>query len=263
MSDACAWPGGARCAVTLGYDDSWAYHHSEVAPALERRGLRGTFYVTISTDPLRSPEPWRRVAAAGHELGNHSVNHPCRRDPPEGFQWLEACYDLRDYTETRLEQELRVANLVLHLIDGKSERTYGNTCCAHAVGRGADERTMDAVLAKLFVAARGPGFGVCQPAAGMNLMRVGLLGGDRRTFAQLRAEIERAILTRGWINFMFHGVGKGTHALFIERDEHEQLLDWLAQERGRIWTAPCVEVATHVRAQLGMPFTPVEPAFSY
>jgi len=71
------WPDATQCAVSLSYDDSVPVHHREVAPLLEKHGLRGTFYLSALT--IENPEAWKIVAAAGHELGNHSLFHPCRR----------------------------------------------------------------------------------------------------------------------------------------------------------------------------------------
>ncbi|HYF50575.1 MAG TPA: polysaccharide deacetylase family protein [Planctomycetota bacterium] len=246
-----SFPHPARCAVSLCYDDSQPVHPQVVAPALERHGFRGTFYCTITTDPMRNPQRWREVAARGHELGNHTLFHPCHRVPPENFPWLDSAYDLGDYTPARFEDELRVTELVLNLLDGKRERTYGNTCCHHTFGRGEKNVSMDEILKKVgFVAARGPKFGISYPdRPDFNLMQIGQLGGDGRSFEDIRKMIEEARETGGWANMLFHGVGKGSHALYIDEAEHEKLLAWLAQNREMIWTAPAVEIAKHVRAK--------------
>jgi hypothetical protein len=48
---------------------------------------------------------------------------------------------------------------------------------------------------------------------------------------------------------MFHGVGEGTHNLFIADEEHRKLVEWLDGERASIWTAPVVDVAEHLKAR--------------
>jgi len=48
---------------------------------------------------------------------------------------------------------------------------------------------------------------------------------------------------------MIHGVGKGTHDMYMERSTHEQLVAWLAANKADIWTAPFIEVAKHVKAR--------------
>lgn len=249
-ADDFRWPQGQKCAVSLTYDDGLPVHCEYVGPALVEAGLRATFYVPGRSDfLLRQPERWRELSKAGHELGNHSLFHPCRRAPGE-HEWLEPHYDLCDYTPSRLRQELEIANLILHLIDGRRERTYGNTCCNTTIGRGEQEVPMDDVLRQLFVAARGPGSSqIADVRRGVNLMQVGHYGADSCDMAleDVLGEIERAMEMGGWIVFMIHGVGQGAHALYMEKPAHEKLLAWLKANRSDAWTAPLVEVARYVR----------------
>jgi sialate O-acetylesterase len=241
------WPNGQKCAVSLTYDDGLPVHYEYVGPLLVEAGLRATFYPTIQADPLQHPERWCELASQGHELGNHSLFHPCTQTP-ERRAWLASHLDLRDDTPERLRTELAIANLVFYLIDGRRERTYGNTCCETTIGRGEDEMPMDDILRDLFVAARGPGISqVADVRSGINLVQVGHYGADGPTFDDVREEIERAAEMRGWIVWMIHGVGQGTHGLYIDTDEHGKLVSWLGANKADIWTASLVEVAKHVQ----------------
>ena len=97
---AFAWPQDCRGAVSLTYDDALPCHWELVAPALEAQGLRGTFYTNILS-AAAAPEAWRRIAGRGHELGNHSIFHPCRKNLERPRAWLPDEYDLRGYTPRR------------------------------------------------------------------------------------------------------------------------------------------------------------------
>lgn len=55
-----------------GPDPEWT---PRIAEALERNGAVGTFYV-VGQEALRSPDLIADLAAAGHEIGNHSYTHP-------------------------------------------------------------------------------------------------------------------------------------------------------------------------------------------
>ncbi len=245
------WPEGQKCAVSLTYDDGLPVHYEYVGPALREAGLLGTFNVLIRGDPLQHPEQWRLLAQAGHELANHTLFHPCRREPEEGYAWLEECYDLCEYTPERMRAELEIANLILYLLDGKRERTFGNTCCNTTLGRGRREIQMDQLLSEQFVAARGP-FN-CQVADvknGLNLMQVGHFGADKQHMAldEIIQTIERAAQTGGWAVFMTHGVGEGTHSMYMEKSDHEKLVAWLAANKARVWTAPFIDVSKYVKS---------------
>jgi peptidoglycan/xylan/chitin deacetylase (PgdA/CDA1 family) len=246
------WPASQKCAVSLTYDDGLPVHYEYVGPALSEAGLLGTFNVLISGDPLQHPEGWRRLAQSGHELANHTLFHPCRWDPH--MTWLEECYDLCDYTPKRLRAELEIANLVLSLLDGKRERTFGNTCCNTTIGRGQQEVSMDDVLRELFVAARGPfNRQIADVKDGINLMQVGHFGADiqNMSYEDIQETIERAAEMGGWAVFMIHGVGEGSHSLYMEKSDHEKLVAWLAGNKADIWTAPFIEVAKVVKAHGG------------
>jgi peptidoglycan/xylan/chitin deacetylase (PgdA/CDA1 family) len=74
------FPGGRRAAVSLTYDDCLPCHRLAVAPALSARDMAGTFYCPAASGDLHANvEAWRAVATSGHELGNHTCFHPCRR----------------------------------------------------------------------------------------------------------------------------------------------------------------------------------------
>jgi hypothetical protein len=242
------WPAGQKCAISLTYDDGLPVHYEYVGPALSKAGLHGTFNVLIRSDLLQHPEQWRRLAQSDHELANHTLFHPCRRQADN--TWLEECYDLCDYTPERLRVELEIANLILHLLDGKRERTFGNTCCDTTIGRGDREISMDKILGDLFIAARGPfNRQIADVNQGINLMQVGHFGADKQNMAyeDIQETIQRAVEMGGWAVFMIHGVGEGTHALYMEKSTHKKLVAWLAVNKADIWTAPFIEVAKFVK----------------
>jgi hypothetical protein len=67
------------------------------------------------------------------------------------------------------------------------------------------------------------------------------------SFDDIQETIERAAQMGGWAVFMIHGVGKGTHHLYVETPTHERLVAWLGANKADVWTAPVLEVARHVR----------------
>jgi sialate O-acetylesterase len=241
------WPEGRCCAVSLTYDDALPIHYEYVGPRLEAHGLRGTFYLNIAANPMQNPAPWRELAASGHELGNHTLFHPCRRDSPRRNLWLDKAFDLRDYTPLRLLLELRVANAFLHLLDGKNERTYANTCWDTSIGRRGNKRPICDLIRDDFVAARGARtdrLAVVSPS--LDLMNVGSCLAEGRTFDDLRDEICNAREQGGWLIYVMHGIGPGTHNSFVEAEVHEQVLSWLAGQH-QIWVKPFIEVANWIR----------------
>ena len=73
-----------KCAISYTFDDGLAEHYSLVAPALEKLGFRGTFWVngrTIADTAYQRGYPrmtWkqmREMARKGHEISNHGWAH--------------------------------------------------------------------------------------------------------------------------------------------------------------------------------------------
>jgi len=233
------WPEGRRAAFSLTYDDALVCHHT-VARQMHERGLHATFYLPAARDSVHEHvAAWREVAQQGHELGNHTCYHPCRRRPD--MTWLDPTYDLCIYSARRFSDEVRLANAILGLIDGRIRRSYGNTCHNETIGPAGAEESIHPHLAGLVVAARGPRNDAIILPGSEQRMSLGCWTGDRLDHAGLLAIAERALAVGGWTIVCIHGVGKGTHNGFVDADEHLRLLDALAK-RPEIWTAPVAEV---------------------
>ena len=250
MKPAFAWPDQIQGAVSLTYDDGLPIHCTLVDPLLRHHNLLATFYPMIQSDLRLHPEAWRRLAAAGHELGNHTLFHPCRQSSPDPYPWLDDRYDLGSYTLAHMRSELEVANLVLHLLDGLTERSYGSTCCDMKVGRGSMEESLEPSLADLFVAARGELTNQCiQPAHRINLFDLGCFHADGRSLEELKQLVEQTREINGWAILMIHGIGAGTHDLYLDVDVHEEFIEWIAKQQA-IWTAPVRVISSYIKQLL-------------
>ncbi len=240
-------PASAKAAVSLTYDDALEGHWRHVAPALEAQGLRGTFYVVPRPAFVEQVERWRQVAHAGHELGNHTLFHPCRREPASRYDWLNEAFDLCHYNDSRWREEVRVANALLQLVDGRSQRTFGNTCCHTEIGTGSETLPLVPIIKEMFVAGRGSQCNRIVSPATADFGELGHFSGDGKSFKELQILVEQTIDCGGWLILMFHGVGDDEHGLHIDPAEHEQFLRYLARVRDRVWTAPLVDVAQLLR----------------
>ena len=250
MEPGFAWPDRIQAAVSLTYDDGLPVHCTLVDPLLRQHGLLATFYPMVQSDLCRHPEKWKHLAAAGHELGNHTLFHPCRQGRPNPYPWLDDRYDLRTYSLAHMRSELELANLVLYLLDGLRERSYGSTCSDMTIGRGGTEEPLEPLLADLFVAARGKVTGqATQPGHDFNLFDIGCVSGDGRSPEELIQLVARTCDSCGWAILMFHGIGAGTHDLYLDSDVHERFVAWLAQQQA-VWTAPVRTIAQYIRQHM-------------
>ena len=234
------FPGGRRAAVSLTYDDCLPCHRLAVAPALSSRGLSGTFYCPAAADDLHTHVPeWRAIAHAGHELGNHTCFHPCRRR--DGAAWPDPTYDLKSYSRRRVIDEVQLAGRILHLVDGNDRRSYAATCGNTTVGPdGAEASFVDDLRHHATIVRSGRGGP--QPLRKPDFV-LGSHSADDSDAATTIAAIEPVLASGGWLIIEMHGIGAGTHGLFVAEAEHTRLLDWIAERSAGLWAGTVSGVA--------------------
>jgi len=139
-----------KCAVVLTYDDALNVHLDNVIPLLDSLGLKATFYLSASFPGCKNRlNDWKKAAAEGHELGNHTLFHPCLGNMP-GREWVKPENDMSKYTVQRMINEPRMTNVFLQALDGKTERTFAYPCGDMKIG---DTTYIDS-LRNDFIAAR-------------------------------------------------------------------------------------------------------------
>jgi peptidoglycan/xylan/chitin deacetylase (PgdA/CDA1 family) len=236
-----SWPKGKRAAIVLTYDDAMPSQLSVAIPQLDAAGLKGTFF--LDADSLTPAEMlrWRRAARNGHELGNHSVNHPCPRAMlPRAEHYVTETYDTRS-----MLAEIGVMNAVLFGIDGRTARTYAFPCSQSLVG-GEDYLAglRSSGLAR-YARTGGDAYrSVVTDAAVLDPFAVPSWGPvDHPDGAQLIAYVERVRAVGGLGVLQFHGVG-GDY-LDVSAQAHQQLLDHLKRSPD-VWVAPFQQVMDRV-----------------
>ncbi|HEY1132648.1 MAG TPA: polysaccharide deacetylase family protein [Roseateles sp.] len=240
-----AWQGGAKAAVSLGYDDGLDSQLDHVVPALNKRGLRASFYVPINgpTLPARQNE-WKAAAAAGHELGNHSLFHSCSAKGP-GREWVQPHRDLDRQMAAQVQEQVIAANTWLQSLDGRTRRTFTPPCLDMQAG-GQD---FAAALRPQFVAYRAAGPGLVTDTAQLDPYAMPVYFVEGMNGAQLIDIVEQAAAKGAVVSLLFHGVG--AEHLSVTREAHDQLLDHLARNKARFWTDSFVNIMENARMQAG------------
>lgn len=232
---------GHKSAVVLTYDDGLNVHLDKVIPALDAAGLKGTFYAEGRAPALHlRMDEWRKAAANGHELGNHTLFHPCAGSPP-GRGFVNADFDLDTYTIRRITEELRVANTLLKAIDGKENRTLAYTCG----DRKAGDTDFTPQVRSLFPGARGVASKMETPET-IDLYNIGAYMINGQTGEQMIALVKEAQQKGRLLVFLFHGVG-GEHNLDVSLEAHNQLVEYLKENRKDIWVSTMLDVVEFLK----------------
>jgi peptidoglycan/xylan/chitin deacetylase (PgdA/CDA1 family) len=233
------------CAVVLTYDDAINADLDNVMPALDSLRLKATFYL-IGSSPVvaNRMEEWGQAARNGHELGNHSLYHPCDGSLP-GRSFVLADDDLSKYTVNRAVREIRMNNVLLNAIDGQTKRTFAYPCGDLIIGGSL----FYPGLRKDFVAARGVRSAM-DSIGKVNLDNIDCYAMNGQTADQMIALVKEAMRTHTLLVFLFHGVGGG-HNINVGLQEHSLLLHFLKDHEREIWIAPMVDVAEYVSTYQG------------
>jgi hypothetical protein len=240
--------------VTLTFDDALDTHLDIAIPLLNEMGLKGTFYVNISSQCLgRRTKEWHDAALKGHELGNHTIFHPalCKN------KWVTEGNAIENYTINRMRIELEAGNNVLQMIDGKTIRTFAFPCSNPRLGRkgwtksiltalrldrtrlmswvdrwhldfGSMEKDYTTVVKELFFSARCGGLPVeLIPSVPSDRYQVKGIEADGLSTNELLSFIDKTIERKIWTVLVFHGIGGG-HSHFCELEPFRNLLRRLA-----------------------------------
>ena len=203
-----------RVAVSLSYDDALESQLDHALPALNQHGFKASFYLPLAYPGMRRLEDWRAAARQGHELGNHTLFHPCH---PDNY-WVEREQDLEQYTIKQLVREVETANRFLQALDGWQVRTFTPPCLDLTIGG----KSYVPLIEKLFIAIKGLDNGM--PPGSHVLWAPDNVDGET-LIDYVRDQAGQVEV----INILFHGVG-GDY-LAVSTEAHEQLLQYLANNQ--------------------------------
>src|SRR6186997_1584167 len=235
---------GKKYAVVITYDDAIDQHLDNAIPVLDSLGLKATFYLTAFSTSMQSRlSDWKKLAVNGHELGNHTLYHPCIGG--KGREWVSPEYDMNNYTVRRMVDETRMTNLFLQALDGKTKRTFAFTCGDMKIG----DSSFIYAMKDDFVAARAVRAEM-HKINEIDLLNVDCYMVNGETSAQMIEWVKKAEETNSLLVILFHGVGGG-NALNVSLPAHREFLQYLKKNEKDIWITPMLNVAEYIKKSHG------------
>ncbi len=233
------WPEGRQGAISLTFDDGLRSQLEVAIPRLEERGLRGTFYLNPRGEDWQERwAPWQTTQKAGHEMGNHTIAHPCS---------LNVQLTLQTWTLAQIEGDVLEAQRRMNILfPEQKERSFAYPCYESCVGRGLTRQSYVPIIARHFIAARAKGLSMRgNHPLYADLHYLSSWGAERMASWEMIGLAEECMAQGWWGIFTFHGVNEG----HLPISEHDlcALLDYLARYKERIWTAPVVVVARYIK----------------
>ena len=238
MDERRAFPGGARVALSVTFDDARDSQLDVAVPLLDAFDVRATFYV-LPAGVRRRREDWRAVVDRGHEIGNHTSTHPC-----SGNFTFAHRNALEDYTLERMEGEIERASDRIEKLVGHRPATFAYPCGQSFVGRGEGRRSFVPLVARRFVAGRGYAGETANDPGRCDLAHLDAFTVDGWDAGRLVGLVDGDGADGRWVIVAGHDVGGGG-AQTVLVDALEHLCRRVAE--GEVWAAPLAEVARHVR----------------
>ncbi len=239
------WPGDAVAAISLTFDDGLASQLAVGVPLLNRHGVRATFYVNPSDDYPAQLAGWRAAFLAGHEIGNHTVRHPCSQN----FDWISengrASLEEMSWEEMGAEID-EAGRRIAAVIPEQGQVSFAYPCYQPFLGRGARRRSYVPLVLERCIAGRGRGERPNDPRY-CDLGYLWSFPCERMDGSHLIGLVEQTAGLERWGILTFHGIHQGH--LSVSDTDLEELCGYLARQRDRIWTAPLAEIARYVAAQ--------------
>lgn len=241
QSEKFPWPEGEKMALSLSFDDAASSQLTNAVPVLDEYGVKATFFVTVSF--LRNVKTWKRIAKEGHEIGNHTMNHPCSIN--YGFS---GSHSLENLSMADMKKELLEANRKIKQIIGVKPVVFAYPCGQTYIGRGTKTQSYVPLVAKYFLAGRDwLGEEPVDPWECDMAQLTGMTMGDGMYFKDLLPLLKRTEKSGRWLILVAHNVGKGTGHLDTRISLLQKLCKYVTDPKNHIWVAPVGTVARYVK----------------
>ncbi|MCL6259275.1 polysaccharide deacetylase family protein [Aquiflexum sp. TKW24L] len=233
------WPEGKKMALSLSFDDARATNTSLGIPLLNEYGIKATFFV-LPNSLKQDLEGWQKAVAAGHEMGNHSIQHPCSGN----FVWSRE-RALENYTLDRMKAELLQANKEIEELLGVRPTVYAYPCGQTFVGKGIYTQSFVPLISEMFLAGRSwmdeapsdPFYADMAQLTGMEM--------DNKDFDEILPLIESARKNGQWLVLAGHETADaGNQTTYLSM--LKKLSEYATDPANGIWIAPIGTVAKYV-----------------
>jgi peptidoglycan/xylan/chitin deacetylase (PgdA/CDA1 family) len=233
------WPEGRRAAVSLTFDDARPSQIDTGLPLLEKLGVRATFFVSPKNLEQRL-EGWKRAAAQGHEIGNHSMTHPCT-----GNYAFSRSNALEDYDLERIAKDIDAAQETIRKLLGSTPVSFAYPCGLKFVGRGRNVRSYVPVVAERFLLGRGYMDEAANDAAVFDpAQAMGTPFDDMGPEEALKI-VRQAAREGRWVIFVGHDIGPRRFQS-VDSAAIEAVAAWAKDASNGIWLDTAGAVARHL-----------------
>lgn len=236
------WPEGKKMGLSLTFDDARLSQADTGIALLDKYGVKATFYLSPD-NMMKRLEAWKKAVRHGHDIGNHSLHHPCTGN----FAWSKD-NALENYTLERMSGELDSASILIKKMLGIQPVSFAYPCGQTFVGRGNKTRSYVPLISMKFETGRGwlsegpndPAFCDMSQLTGMEL--------DGKSFEQALSLIEEAKSKGLWLIFAGHEMNKGGSQTSL-LSTIEAICKYASDPANGIWIDNMHTIAAYVKGK--------------
>lgn len=239
MEDTFEWPEGKKMGLSLTFDDARVSQIDKGIPLFDKYGVKGTFYVSFE-NMFERTDKWREAVANGHEVGNHTVLHPCTGN----FTWT-AGRDLESFTLEMIQEDIESAGKTIKDSLGINAVSFAYPCGQTFVGRGVNTQSYVPLVATMFETGRSwldegpndPEFCDMAQLLGMEM--------DGKSFREIKALIESSKRTGKWLILVGHEMNtRGEQTSYL--NTLEAICKYAMNPANEIWIDNVQNIASYI-----------------
>ena len=248
------WPEGKKMGLSLTFDDARLSQPDKGIPLLDKYGIKATFYISPD-NMVQRLDAWKKAVVNGHDIGNHSLVHPCTGN----FDWSRD-KALEDYNLNSMKTELDSASNIIKKLLGVHPVSYAFPCGQTFVGKGVNTRSYIPLIASMFESGRGwldegpndPSFCDMAQLTGMEL--------DGKSFEQIKNLIESAKTTGQWLVLAGHEMNEGGDQTSL-LPTIEAICRYASDPANGVWIDNVHNIASYIKETRGEKTFAVMPLY--
>jgi hypothetical protein len=219
-----SWPGFRSGAVTYTFDDGCSNQYAIAIPMFNEFGFKMTLYPVINWGPNWTA--LQNAAAAGHEVGSHTMSHP-------NFSGMSIAAQTQELVDSQ--------NAVNSHITGQQCRTIAYPFCAPS------DQTL---TAQYYIAARHCQ-GNIESTTPSNMYQISSIicgnAGSVQTAADFNTRFASVASSTGWCVFLIHGIDNDGGYSPLLSTALRASLQYLDTHRNTLWVSTFGNVAKYIK----------------
>ena len=242
------WPEGKSMALSLTFDDARVSQIDHGLTLLDKYGVKATFYVSLNGMAKRRAG-WQQAVKNGHDIGNHTLHHPCT----DNFEWSKK-HALEEYTLDLMATDMDSANTLIERALGVHPVSFAYPCGQTYVQKGLLTKSYIPLVAAKFESGRGWRNEIANDPLSCDLAQLAAFELDGKSFTEIKPLLESAKSKGQWLVLAGHEM-KESGAQTSLLTTIEAICQYATDPSNNIWIDHVHQIASYIKGQRGETLT--------